>query len=219
MHVDGAEAARRKAADAAAAAAAAAELRASLDASSNEAATAPKVGEAYNHTGADETGKHANGSGHRPGPGGGGGGVSRVIGAAEAAERDKYNAEKRNEVRLATPHTGTSGSEVGDKNRGGTGTAAAGTRRGRGGAGAALGPLAQAYATKPCAPAAPCAAPALHSKAFRRDSDTSSSVSAQRGAAAAVEHRVCAAAAGASPAQTHARAVLLCSTTALWNTS
>ncbi len=148
MYLDSAEAARKKTTDAAAAAAAAAELRSSLGQTSNEVPGATQEGTVYNHTGAEEVTKPAVGGGGRPGPGGGGGGVSKVIGAAEAAERDKYNADRGNEVRLATPHTGTSASESGNKIRN---AAKVSPSRHQGKAGeAAVSPLEHAYASKPC---------------------------------------------------------------------
>jgi hypothetical protein len=153
MYVDSTELARKKAADAAAAAAAAAELRASFDPSAKEIAAVSKEEDAYNHTGAEESSKHHTGSG-RPGPGGGGGGVSRVVGAAESAERNRYNTEKRNEVRLATPHSGESGSEVGASSHGDKGSKCAVKGRLRG-ASAAHSPIELAYATKPCDPPPP----------------------------------------------------------------
>jgi hypothetical protein len=151
VHVDPAEAARKKAADAAAAAAAAAELRASVGQSNMEAAAAPSGTEAYDHTGGDAGCKPHVGSG-RPGPGGGGGGASRVVGAAECAQRDRFNHEKRNEVRLNTAHSGTDASESGPKLR----TPTTGTHlqhKDRPGA-EVLSPVQQAYAARPCATAA-----------------------------------------------------------------
>lgn len=122
-------------------------MRAQVDAPNSEAAAATKQAAPYNHTGAEESAKPHTSS-HRPGPGGGGGGVSRVVGAEESAERDKYNSEKRNEVRMATPHTGSSKSEDGAQR---LGRGSPGQRRGKAGAAAqALSPIAQAYATKPC---------------------------------------------------------------------
>ncbi len=144
--VDSAEASRKKSADATAAAAAAAEVRSSVGQSSHEAHAAARDGSAYNHTGADDSPKPHAGSG-RPGPGGGGGGVSRVIGAAESAERDKFNSDKRNEVRLNTPHSGTSASETGVKGRS---PAKGSPVQHRGKAAKALSPFEQAYTRKPC---------------------------------------------------------------------
>jgi hypothetical protein len=172
VHVDVAEAARKKAADAAAAAAAAAELRASVGQSSIEAAVAPSGGDAYDHTGGDAECKPHVGSG-RPGPGGGGGGTSRVVGAAESAQRDKFNHEKRNEVRLNTAHSSADTSESGPKVR----SPATGTlplHKGRPG-GEALSPVQQAYGGRPCATAAarcsafipPCCFQGLEFKFYR----------------------------------------------------
>ncbi len=145
VFVDSAEAARKKATDAAAAAAAAADLRSSVTGANEVAAAAPVQGDAYNHTGADESPKPRVG-GHRPGPGGGGGGVSRVIGAAESAERDKFNSDKRNEVRLKTPHSDASVSGLGTKVR----SPVKGSPSRHKDKEQACSPFEQAYATKPC---------------------------------------------------------------------
>ena len=146
MFVDSAEASRQKAADAASAAAAAAEVRSSVGQSSHETHAAAGDVSAYNHTGADDSPKPHASSG-RPGPGGGGGGVSRVIGAAEAAERDKFNSDKRNEVRLNTPHSGANASVSGVKGRS-PAKGSPGQHRGK--SDQALSPFEQAYATRPC---------------------------------------------------------------------
>jgi hypothetical protein len=126
--------------------------------------------------------------------------VSRVIGAAESAERDKFNAERRSEVRLATPHSGTGGSEVDGSRRGGKGSKVAAKGRARASA-AALSPIEAAYATKPCEmrSSAARAACALQPTRFCRDSDTGFAVSSQRAEAAAVGHSVRSAAAGPAP--------------------
>ncbi len=145
MFVDSAEAARKKAIDAAASAAAAADLRSSVTGANEVASAAPVQGDAYNHTGADESPKPRVG-GHRPGPGGGGGGVSRVIGAAESAERDKFNSDKRNEVRLKTPHSDASVSGLGTKVR----SPVKGSPGQHKDKEQACSPFEQAYATKPC---------------------------------------------------------------------
>jgi hypothetical protein len=148
VFLDCAEAARKKAADAAAAAAAAAELRPFHGQSNDEATGVSMTPDCYNHTGADESPKLRSGGG-RPGPGGGGGGVSRVIGAAESAERDKYGAEKRNQVRLATPNSGTEASGAGMNLCSGAKTSPAQRRAGL--SEQALSPIEKVYCSKPCA--------------------------------------------------------------------